>query len=353
VSRIDLVDALAREIDFSGVVSVDCAGAAEFVQAYGFAHEALRIPNAIDTQFAIASAGKGFTALAVVHLIEQGLLDLSTTARSVLGADLPLIRDDVTIEHLLSHRSGIGDYLDEDAEGEPSDYAMKVPVHELGTTEGFLAALDGYETKFAPGDQFSYNNGAFVVLALIAERASGVGFHDLVIRSVCEPAGLSDTEFLRSDALPARAALGYLEVDGATVTNVFHLPIRGNGDGGIYSTAGDISTFWRAFMAGQVVSNRWVAEMVLPRSETPHQSKRYGLGFWLHPTRAVVMLEGCDAGVSFLSAHDPESGTTATVISNSTDGAWPVVTLLHQQLGLDEAPPNLDRGTTKGTSAHG
>ena len=62
------------------------------------------------------AATKGLTALAVVSLIEEGVLELSTTARSVLGDDLPLIDDDVTIEHLLSHRSGIGDYLDEEAE---------------------------------------------------------------------------------------------------------------------------------------------------------------------------------------------------------------------------------------------
>ena len=84
------------------------------------------------------------TAVAVVTLIEEGALDLSTTARSVLGADLPLIGDGVTIEHLLSHRSGIGDYLDEDAGHGVDDYVMPVPVQELATTEQYLAALDGH-----------------------------------------------------------------------------------------------------------------------------------------------------------------------------------------------------------------
>ena len=75
-----------------------------------------------------------------------------------------------------------------------------------------------------------------------------------------------DTEFLRSDELPRRAALGYLAGDGSR-TNVFHLPVRGNGDGGIYSTAADISSFWRAFFAGEIVSEHWVAEMTRPHSE--------------------------------------------------------------------------------------
>ncbi len=116
----DAIDEVARRTGFSGVVRVDRAGAVEFAEAYGLADRAHEIPNTIDTQFGIASGTKGFTALAVVSLIDGGSLTLETTARSVLGEDLPLIDDDVTIEHLLSHRSGIGDYLDEDAIGDKS-----------------------------------------------------------------------------------------------------------------------------------------------------------------------------------------------------------------------------------------
>jgi CubicO group peptidase (beta-lactamase class C family) len=70
---------------------------------------------------------KGFTALAVVSLIEEGVLTLSTPARAVLGSDLSAIDDGVTVEHLLSHRSGIGDYLDEEAGFEVAEYVMPVP----------------------------------------------------------------------------------------------------------------------------------------------------------------------------------------------------------------------------------
>ena len=68
--------------------------------------------------------------------------------------------------------------------------------------------------------------------------------------------------------------------------------------------------------------------MVRPRSDTSYESKRYGLGFWLDPSDDKVMLEGYDAGVSFYTVHDPTSGDSWTVISNSSDGAWPVARLL-------------------------
>ena len=323
----DIVDDAARSSGFSGVVRVDREGSTELAQAYGSADRAHGIPNTVETQFATASATKTLTALAVMALVERGTLELATTARSLLGDDLPLVADDVTVEHLLAHRSGIGDYFDEEAVHDITDYVLPLPAHELLTTEQWLPVLDGHETVFPAGERFSYNNSGFVVLALLAERASGVGFHDLLRTLVCEPAGMVDTAFLRSDELPGRAALGYLAVDGLR-TNVFHLPIVGTGDGGTYSTVADLSAFWDSLLAGRVVAEATRAAMLRPRSDVPEDDRRYGLGFNLHATTDTVWLEGSDAGVSFASIHRPPSATTYTVISNWTDGAWPVVRAL-------------------------
>ena len=325
----EAVNSLAGQSGFAGVVSVDRGGEIEFGQAYGLAHRGFQIPNTFDTRFAIASGTKGLTALTVVGLIGDGALRLSTAARSVLGGDLPLIGADVTVEHLLAHRSGIGDYLDEEAGYELSDYVLTVPAQDLATTEQYLAVLGGHPAKFPAGERFSYCNSGYVVLALIAERVSGVPFPQLVQQRVCAPAGMRDTGFLRSDALPGRAALGYLAA-GEPRTNVFHLPVVGSGDGGIYSTAADISALWRSLFASEIVPARWVAEMVRPRSDVSAEPMRYGLGFWLGADDSSVILEGLDAGVSFKSVHDPGSALTRTVISNSSDGAWPLTQLLDE-----------------------
>ena len=325
------LDDVARRTGFSGVVRVDRAGRVALERAYGLADRRHGVANTVSTQFATASGTKGLTALAVVSLIEDGLLALTTTARSVLGADLPLIGDDVTVEHLLAHRSGIGDYLDEDAPGrEITDYVMPVPVHELAQTEQFLAVLDGHRDGVRAGRAVRLQQRR--LRGAGADRRAGERRRRSTSSSaqrVCEPAGMRDTAFLRSDELPGRAALGYLERDGLR-TNVFHLPVRGNGDGGVYTTAADISALWAALFAGRIVSRDWVAEMVRPRSDVPSESRRYGLGFWLHESSDVVMLTGYDAGVSFSSMHDPGPGTTRTVIANWTDGAWPIAELLEE-----------------------
>ncbi len=320
----DVADDAVRSCGFSGVVRVDRAGETELAQAYGLADRAHGIPNTVETQFATASATKTLTALTVMALVERGTLTLGTTARSLLGGDLPLIADDVTVEHLLAHRSGIGDYFDEAVVQDVTDHVLPVPVHELVTTEQWLPVLDGHGTVFRAGERFSYNNSGYLVLALLAERASGTPFHALVDTLVCEPAGMVDTAFLRSDELPGRAALGYLAADGLR-TNVLHMPVVGTGDGGSYSTAADLSRFWQALFAGRVVSPERLAEMLRPHSDVPEEDRRYGLGFHLHATSSTVWMEGYDAGVSFASAHRPSSAVTYTVIANWTDGAWPVV----------------------------
>ena len=317
---------------FSGAVRIDADGAPVLRAAHGLASRAHAVRNEPETRFAIASGTKAFTGLAVVSLLVDGTLTLDTTARSLLGADLPLVDDAVTVEHLLAHRSGIGDYLDEDDDGDITDHVLGAPVHELDRPEAYLRLLDGHPTKFAPGTGFSYCNGGYVLLALLAERAAGIPYAELVRTRVCEPAGLASTTFLRSDELPGDAAVGYLGPDFGDRTNVLHLPVVGVGDGGLYSTLDDVHRLWRAFRSGSIVPPTWVEEMVRPRSASTESTARYGLALWLASEGPGAQLEGYDAGVSFRSVDDPASGVTWTVVSNTSEGAWPIARVIADQL---------------------
>jgi CubicO group peptidase (beta-lactamase class C family) len=320
---VDAVDRVAEEHGFSGMVRVDRGGETVLGFARGEADRRHHVPNDIGTRFAIASGTKGVTALVVVSLVAGGVLDLATPARSLLGLDLPLIDDAVTIEHLLAHRSGVGDYLDEDAVGSVTDYVMPVPVHQLVTTEDYLTVLVGHPATAAPDERFSYCNAGYVVLALLAERATGVSFAELVRSRVCEPAGMTATAFERSDEVPPDTAVGYLFADGLR-TNVLHLPVVGSGDGGLTSTLDDVHRLWPTLLSGRIVPPDWVAEMTRPRSVTASGSMRYGLGFWLDASGPGIQLDGYDAGISFRSVHEPALDVTWTVVSNTSDGAWPV-----------------------------
>ena len=86
-------------------------------------------------------------------------------------------------------------------------------------------------------------------------------------------------------------------------------------------------------VVGRVVARDTVAQLLRPHSDVPSESMRYGLGFWLHPTGDAVLLVGGDAGVSFRTVHDEATSTTHIVLSNTTDGAWPVSRRLSELLG--------------------
>ncbi|WP_369372163.1 serine hydrolase domain-containing protein [Promicromonospora sp. Populi] len=326
---LDKLDAVALERSFSGVVTIDVGDRRVLERSYRLAHRALQVPNTPTTRFAMASGSKSFTALAIMQQVVAGTLRLQDPVRQYLGDDLPLIDDGVTIEHLLTHTSGIGDYLDEDADWDRADHVLPVPVHTLETAESFVPILGGFPSKHAPGARFTYCNGGYIVLAIVLERVTGRQFQDVVDTDVIQPAGLASTAYLRSDELPGDAALGYLHPEGDR-SNVLHLPVRGNGDGGAYTSAADLHRFWQALHAGAIVPLDVVAEVTRPRSEVPEEDLRYGLGFWLHPDDPAVVLGGFDAGVALRSTHDPATGTTATVFSNCTFGSGAVVELLQE-----------------------
>ncbi len=328
-----LDDAVARNA-FTGVATVDVGGLRILEQCEGFLHRGFRVPMTADTRIAIASGSKAFTALAVLRLVEDGRLRLGQRVRGLLGADLPLIAGAVTVEHLLTHTSGIGDYLDESADREASDYVLTVPVHTLTTAEAFLPLLDGHPQQSVPGERFAYCNGGYMVLAVLLERVTGMTYHDTVRQLVLDPAGLERTGFLPLNDLPADAAPGYV-LDEGDLVNTLHLPVLGNGDGGAFTTAADLHRFWQAFLDGRIVEPPTVAEMIRPRHDVPEEGLRYGMGFWLHASGPALVLEGYDAGASFRSTHVPGTHTTVSVLGNSSEGAWPVVRVLAAALDAE------------------
>ena len=314
----------ALEHDFSGIVRVERRGEVIVEFACGHSDRANERLNDLNTRFAVASGTKAFTALTIMSLVEAGAFTLDTTLRSVVGRDLPHVDEAVTIDHLLTHRSGVGDYVDEAAGGDIDDYVLgSLSVHTLERARDYLLLLNAHEQRSAPGERFAYNNSGFVMLALLVEMSTG-SYHRAVRDHVFTPAAMSGAGFFRTDDLPPNTALGYL-ANGRT--NVFHLPVIGVGDGGAFLTLDDTTAFWDAFLSGGIVSLASVAAMTAEVSV--HDATRsYGRGFWLGPGADHVWFEGMDAGVSCQSGVFRGADVTYSVLSNTSSGAWPLVNFI-------------------------
>lgn len=310
---------------FSGVVLLQTGDQPVFELAAGLADRAEERPNSMDTQFGTASVTKGFTALALVSMIEDGLLDFDSRIVDLVDEELTSADPAVTIEQLLGHASGVGDYIDEELLDSSDDYTLDVPMHTLLGPRDFVPILNRFQQVEEPGTRFRYNNSGFILLALAIECVSGNAYHDEVVRRVFEPAGMTSTGFLRSDQLPAGAALGYLS-DGRT--NVHHLPVIGTGDGGAFTTASDMMRFWGALLDGRIVPQTMVDRMTTPNTRATvdvlDEHESYGLGFWIGVDRSTVLLNGCDAGVSARTGYNRALGLRFCLLANNADDVWPL-----------------------------
>lgn len=328
-----------QEHVFSGVVLLRQGGQITHAGAYGLAHAAEQIANRVDTRFGTASGTKTFTATAVCQLADAGKIDLNAPISQYLGDRLPAYDPGVTVHHLLSHTSGIADYLDDDLSDEA--YAAlftRYPVYTLHGPADYLPMFPA-GMAFTPGARFVYNNGAYILLALLVETQSGMPYADYVEQHVFARAGMTDSGFFESNRLPARTALGYLpdEGDGAGRTNVFLLPIRGGGDGGAYVTAPDMLKFWDALLSDRLISRPMRERMLtIHATDAADPTNHYGYGIWIMTDTAGAITQyaaiGGDQGVDFTSTLLPQHDTVLTIIANTKGATWPLFRQLRKAL---------------------
>ncbi len=183
------LDAAAVDRRLSGVVTID-RDESLYERRAGFANRALAVRTRAGRGSRWPAGARSITAWVFCAWWRAESSSLGDPVRPILGDDLPLIDDAVTIEHLLGHTSGIGDDLfDEEADWQPTDYSLPVPVHTLADTEAFVPVVDGFAQASEPGERFSYNNRGYIVLAVIIDRLSDVGYHAYMEREVCGRAG--------------------------------------------------------------------------------------------------------------------------------------------------------------------
>jgi len=314
------IRAAMRDSVFSGVVSIDGPDSTLFREASGLRNRAEKLPNTVDTAFAIASGTKLFTALGIARLVEAGTLRLDTRPATLWPDFLGWLDETATVDHLLTHNSGCYDYLDEDLMEDYDNFRVDIPWCYLETPSDYLPLFIGKSAKFRPGSAYAYSNGGYVALGIIIERLSGCLYRDFIQAEVLGPAGMSRSGFFAFSDLPANTALGYL--DEGTATNIYKVPVRGGGDGGMYSTAADMVRLWQSLLTGRLVRPEFLDDWLAPRqtcssSTDTHYSAR---GLFRDQANNQLYIVGGDHGVGFDSRQVPARNLTLSIFSNQSDG---------------------------------
>ena len=311
--------------DFSGVFSVTGADGVIFQQACGYRNMAEQLPNTVDTAFAIASGTKLFTGLAVCKLIDEKKLSLEDKLCDLLPYDLGKIDKRVTVFHLLTHISGVGDYIDEEADDcEAQLQALRdnYPAHLWTRLEYYLQMITPLPPKFEPGERYSYSNSGFVLLGLVVEAVSGMPYQQYVQENIIEPCGFTHTGYYRMDALPANTALGYFEDEDTDEwhTNIFSMPIIGGSDGGLFTCAADLDKLWRAIFAHKTLSEEMTKTFLDLQVVIDEEcGESYGLGVYrnLEDSKISYYAVGGDSGVDFFTAYFPQSKIVMSAFANT------------------------------------
>jgi CubicO group peptidase (beta-lactamase class C family) len=328
--KIELILEKCKSPEFSGAMLVRDDKDEIIKECNGYIDRVNEIKINIDTRFGIASGTKMFTALGIMKLVEEGKLSLEDKAFAFIENEFPMYDKRVTIKHLLTHTSGLPDYYDEDELKDGEELKLSVQNHLLKKPSDYLEVFPKKEMKFKPGEQFNYNNSAFVLLAIIIENLTG-DYYEWIEKVVLEKANMKSSGFFKTNQLPKNTATGYIDMeDGTYKTNIFELPIIAGGDGGMYTTVGDMDLFWEVFLKGDIVSKEVVQEMITPHAHSENMS--YGLGVWLEQNEDTYnpLLFGQDPGISFESGYHIKKKRIYTIVSNTDSGAWLLSGLLQE-----------------------
>jgi len=234
---------LAERELFGGTVLVARGGEPLFVRSYGLADREARVANTDGTRYNIGSITKVMTKAALLLLRDEGKVDLAKTVRTYLPDYPSKVADQVTLQQLLDHRSGMGDIFGPEFDAKRDG---------LKTLRDYLELFAREPLAFAPGADQRYSNAGYIVLGLVIERASGESYFDFVRDRVLVPAKMTDSGWpLKTDATWSRAT-GYTTrtpepgPPGPRRAAAAFLPGRGSSAGGSYSTAVDLLRFTRA-----------------------------------------------------------------------------------------------------------
>jgi CubicO group peptidase (beta-lactamase class C family) len=325
----------ARLDIFSGTVLVARGGEVIYADAFGEANKDHQVPNTLDTRYNIGSIGKTITGVAIMQLVEQGKVELDAPVSSYLE-DFPY-GDSITIHHLLSHTSGMFNYM-----AHP-DYRARMP--RLRRISDWLPLIYDQELVFEnPGERFAYSNSGIVTLGAVIEKVTGMPYEDYIRDNIFEPAGMTATGINYPEEIVPNRASGYTKsVSGQTYTGAILQVPPASADGGIETTVHDLLAFDRALYGESLLGAASKKKMFTPNLN----GYGYCWGISVAHGRRSIGHGGGAPGVSASFMRYPDDDVTIIVLSNYSGGAasrQPAKALEAIVFGKKYDPPKLALG---------
>jgi D-alanyl-D-alanine carboxypeptidase len=250
--------------------------------AYGMANLELGVALAPEHALRIGSVTKQFTSAAIMALAEEGKLAVSDPITKYLP-DYPTQGRTITVEHLLTHTSGIQSYTDM-----PKWLGM---WRQDLTPAEIIGVFKNEPMQFAPGQRYRYNNSGYILLGAIIEKVTGKSYADFVRERIFAPLGMTHTRYdVTEDVIPGRAA-GYARAAGKIVNAQYLSMTQPYAAGALISTVDDLAAWDEGLSAGRVVSAASLAKMFTPYKLASGNDAGYGYGWQIGQYEGLAVQE--------------------------------------------------------------
>lgn len=317
-NQLDLVfKEKVKKAGFNGCVLIAQRGQVIYKNAFGFSNLEKKDSLAINSSFQLASTSKTLTAAAILLLRDQKKLKLTDDVQQFFPG-FPY--QGITIQQLLSHRSGLGNYL---YFCEPYCDEMNCYKGRILDNEVVLQIIIEKKPPLyaAPNKKFEYCNTNYALLALIIEKASGISYPDFMKENIFKPLGMNNTWVYGSkyDTLHANTTLGY-DASGHTEKETFADEVVG--DKGIYSTVADLFKWDQALYSGKLLKKETLEEAFTGYSHEHKGKRNYGYGWRLIDNGKedkIIYHNGWWHGYNTLFYRRPSDHTTIIVLSNKNN----------------------------------
>lgn len=301
--------------EFDGVVLFAHCGDVYYKNVFGYSNRSKSEKLTDSSTFQLASVSKPLTALAVLQLYENGLVNLDENIKTYVP-EFPY--EGITVRMLLTHKSGLFNYM------YFCDKYWSSWTEPLSNEDVLdLICIHKPSIWFQPGRKYNYSNTGFMLLALMVERVSGVTFQEYMENNIFLPVGMKQTKIFDACLFPEvrdEGALGYhnngKEVEQSYLDGVV-------GDKGVYSTVDDLFMLDQALYTDKLVSQRYLDEAFEPQHPKLHIDDNYGLGWRLDYSRSeekMVYHSGWWKGFKTHFIRVLPNQATIIVLSNKQKG---------------------------------
>ena len=305
-------------------------------KAFGKANLELDVPMRTEMVFRIASISKQFTAIAILMLMEEKKLKLEDTITKYMP-DYPKGPEPITIQHLLTHTSGISRSITQ------NPWNADIRKHHFEVSD-FIDYFKNEPKAFTPGEFFQYNNFGYVILGHIIEKVSGISYGQFIEQRIFQPLGMTNSRQANDADVIKNRAYGYEKKENYIVKEYVNSSMA-IGAGSLLSTTKDLYIWNRALLNEELVKKETLNLAFKNHSLPSGRKTNYGFGWFINDINGSPSLEhaGGDHGFRADGIYLPEEDVFVAILSNCSCGEPRPISTKIAALAIDKPykSPNL------------